>query len=315
MKIKIKKALVAIGVALGLVLTSGCGALIKTDQQTQALWYEDGDFQAQVFKGCIKSATRERHGLGDTYYRYPIGDRTWSFTGRPGSDAGPITIKTRDSQEMSVVGFMQFTLTDNCEILRTFHERIGLKYGAYFPDGESVSDGWISFLNDYIAVPVNTVMDRGGLQHEVRSLYANSEVTSTSCDVAQKAALKCGAQDAFKQYVQANAQGEIDRVLGIKDFLKVKLVAAESPQPSAELLDSFKKVEQGKAEAEATRSKAEADGTAQAAKNRLAKQKYQEIRECVAVLGQEACFRLELQKGPNPPQYIPDGSDLLVQEK
>lgn len=284
-----------------LLALTGCGSLIKTDQQTQALWYEDGDFQAQVFKDCIKSATRERKGIGDSFYRYPIGDRTWSFTGRPGSDAGPITIKTSDSQEMSVLGFLQFTLTDDCTTLRTFHERIGLKYHAYFNEDGSNSQGWVDFLNDYIAVPINSVMDRGGMQHDVRGLYNNTEITSPLCDPAQKQALKCGRQDAFKLYVQNNSQAEIDRVLGIPGFIKVKLVATETPQPDQSLLDSFKKVEQAKA-----------DAAAQLERNKYAQKKYGEVAECVKVLGRDACYRLELQKGPNPPQWIPDGSQIHI---
>ena len=298
------KRLATIVVALALLLT-GCGSVIKTDQQTKALWYQDGEFSAQTFKDCVASATRDRKGIGDTFYRYPIGDRTWSFTGRAGSDAGPITIKTSDSQEMSVVGFLQFTLTDDCTALRTFHERIGLKYSAYFNEDGSASPGWDNFLNDYIAVPINSVMDRGGMQHDVRGLYNNTEITSALCDPAGKdATLKCGRQDAFKLYVQNNAQAEIDKVLGLKDFLKVKLVATETPQPDQSLLDSFKKVEQAKA-----------DGAAQEERNKFAQKKYGEVSECVKVLGRDACFRLELQKGPNPPQYIPDASNLLVDGK
>lgn len=289
-------------IALLLLALTGCGSLIKTDQQTQALWYEDGDFQAQKFKDCVKSATRERKGIGDSFYRYPIGDRTWSFTGRQGSDAGPITIKTSDSQEMNVIGFLQFTLTDDCQTLRTFHERIGLKYGAYFNEDGSNSQGWVNFLNDYIAVPLNSVMDRGGMQHDVRGLYNNTEITSALCDPAGKnATLKCGRQDAFKLYVQSHAQDEIDKVLGIPGFLKVKLVATETPQPDQSLLDSFKKVEQAKA-----------DAAAQQERNKYAQKKYGEVAECVKVLGRDACYRLELQKGPNPPQWIPDGSQIHV---
>jgi hypothetical protein len=300
----LKRLMVAITGLAVLLGFSGCGSLIKTDQQTQALWYEDGDFQAQTFKGCILSATRERKGIGDAFYRYPIGDRTWSFTGRSGSDAEPIKIKTSDSQEMMVIGFMQFTLTNNCETLRTFHERIGLNYGVAFADGASTSDGWKRFLNDYIAVPVNSVMDRGGMQHDVRGLYNNAEITSPLCDVEQKVATRCGRQDAFRQYVQHNVQGEIDKVLGIPGFLKVKLVATETPQPDQSLLDSFKKVEQ-----------ARADAAAQEERNKFAQKKYGEVSECVKVLGPDACFRLELQKGPNPPQYIPQGSQIHVDAK
>lgn len=320
----------ALGVGLlGLLVLalSACGSLIKTDQQTQALWYEDGDFQAQTFKGCIGNAVRDRKGIGDNFYPYPLGDRTWSFTGRPGSDAGPITIKTSDSQEMNVLGFMQFTLIDtvdpngnvikeNCDTLRTFHERIGLKYGAYFNEDGSASKGWDNFLNDYIAVPVNNVMDRGGMQNNVRALYANTKlVNSVVCDPAGKVPADCGAQDAFKVYVQNNVQAEIDRVLGVPGFIKVKLVATETPRPSDELLDSFKKVEQAKADAEAKTATANADLTTQAAKNRLAAQKYKEVAECVKVLGVDPCFRLKLQEGPNPPQYIPYGSQLHVDAK
>lgn len=107
------------------------------------------------------------------------------------------------------------------------------------------------------------------------------------------------------------------QVLGqeMTGFIKVKLVATETPQPPAQLLDSFKEAEASKANAEAKKTAAEADLAAQDAKTRLAAGRYKEVAECVKVLGQAACFRLELQKGPNPPQYIPDGSQIHVPAK
>jgi hypothetical protein len=294
---KIRKALAALGAAALLTLT-GCGALIETDSATQALWYQDGDFEAPVFKGCIGGNVYERHGFGDAYFRYPTGDRTWSFTGREGSDTAPLSVKTKDKQEMIQRGFIKFNLTSDCEALKTFHERIGLAGNAYFNEDGTMSPGWVTFLEKYLAVPVNTVMDNGGIQHNWLDLYN-----------VQK------SQNAFEAYVQQNLKAEIDKTLGTPNLVAVTLVALETPQPPDALLESLRKSEQQVTEARGREAAAAADEKAQIAENRRLKAQFGGVKECVAVLGREACYRLELQKGPNPPQYIPDGSSVIVDPK
>lgn len=287
------KSSVRVGVAVLAVLavllgTSACGEVVKTGQDTQALWYEDGEFSAQKFQGCESKASRDRKGLGDQFYYYPVGQRTFSFTGREGAEVDPITIKTKDSQQMTVLGFITFELTTDCETLRTFHEEIGLKYGAYFAEGRSDSSGWNAFLNDYLAVPLNSVMDKAGLQQNWRTLYSDSTAVAT-----------------FETYVQENIGAEVQAAIGNPNFMKVKTVSIETPQPSKALLDSLEKVEQAKA-----------DKSVQEQKNEVAKSKYAGFAACRKVMSEQSCLISQLAEEGKVPFYpIPPGGDINVQQQ
>ena len=163
MKHIIKGALAAIGVAVVLA-TSACGTVVKTGQDYQAVHYQDGEFSKQTFKDCVGTGERRRDGLGDVDYYYPAGERTFEFDG---TDSEPIKIQTKDTQEVSVSGFITFRLTDNCDILRKFHEDKGLKKAAYFTkDGENYkSDGWGDFLKTYFAIPTRAALNSESLKY------------------------------------------------------------------------------------------------------------------------------------------------------
>lgn len=263
---------------------SGC-AVVKTGQDTQALWYEDGDFSAQKFKGCEPPASRDRKGVGDQFYYYPSGQRTFSFTGRQGSESGPITIKTKDSQQMTVNGFITFELTTDCEALRKFHESIGLKYGAYFEEGQSDSAGWLNFLNDYLAVPLNSVMDKAGLEQNWQTLYSSSNAVAD-----------------FEQYVQSNLGKEVSTAVGDPNLITIKGVSVETPQPSEALLKSLEDIEAAKAQKKV-----------QDQKNEVSKSKYVAFEECKKVMDVQSCIILQLAEQGNIPFYpIPEGGSLNV---
>lgn len=293
----VKGLVVAAAAAVFAVTGSGCGTVVKTGQDQQALWYEDGELSAQKFQGCVTPSLRERKGLGDRMYYYPAGLRTFSFTGREGSEAGPVSVKTKDSQEMNVVGFITFTLTSDCNKLREFHEKIGLKYGAFFEEGATESKGWSNFLNDYMAVPLNSVMDKAGLQNTWRNLYSDPS-----------------AVVKFEQNVQENIGAEVAAALGDDGFINVQTVNIETPQPSQELLDSLKKVEQAKADAQAETERANAQKTSQTAKNQLAAEKYKGVEECRKVYSEQSCLTLDLADRDKI-QFYPQGSSVIVQPK
>jgi hypothetical protein len=284
---RIVRTVMALFAAIALLVgASGCGSVVKTGQDYQAVWYEDGELSAQKFKDCVDPAVRDRKGLGDKFYFYPVGDRTFSFTGRPGSESGPVTIKTKDSQEMSVLGFIQFELTTDCEVLRKFHEQIGLKYGAYFDDNGK-SAGWGEFLNDYFAVPLNSIMDKAGLQQNWNDLYSNSASVTT-----------------FEKYVVDNLGAEIESNLPA-GFINVKAVSIETPNPSEGLRKNLEARENAKAEKQV-----------QDEKNKVRESKYAGAAECMKVFTKEQCLVLELaEKGDIPFYPVPQGGSINVTPK
>lgn len=298
---RLKKIFVAILAAFGVLIgASACGEVVKTGQATQAVWYQDGSFQSQTFKGCVKNAQRDRKGIGDRFYYYPVGQRTYSFTGLPGSERGPITITTHDSQQMTVAGFITFTLTQDCATLRKFHEQIGLKYGAYFTEGENDSAGWSKFLNDYIDVPLNTVMSNAGLDENWQDLYSSATTLKR-----------------FDDEVTQNIDSQINSAIGIPDVIRVNDVNTQKPQPSKELLATIQQVQQAKAQGAADRAKVDQERQTQAEKTKLEKDKILTRKQCLLVYSEEHCFYIELQSGPNPPSLypVPNGSSVIVSPK
>jgi hypothetical protein len=268
--------------ALGLLAVTGC-SIANTRPDLQAVHYKGGSFSSQTFADCIKPSDRQVDGPGDTHYYYPIGQRTLSFTGRDKSEAGPVTIKTKDSQEMAVLGFVAFELTSDCETLRRFHEQVGLKYGAYFEEDQSDSAGWLSFLSDYMLVPLNSVMDKAGLQQNWQTLYSSPE-----------------ALGEFEDFVVTNLPAEVERAIGSADFIKIKSISIETPQPSEGLRKSLEQIEAAKAQKRV-----------QDQQNEVAKSKYANVEECKKVYSEQSCLTLDLADRGGI-QFYPQGSNLNV---
>ena len=281
----IKGIVVSAMIAMLALVMTGCGTVVKTGQDQQAVWYEDGDFSAQKFKGCKAPAQRSREGLGDSVYYYPVGQRTYSFTGRDGSEAGPVTVKTKDFQQLIIPGFITFELTSDCETLRQFHEQIGNKYQAYFSENNPESVGWNKFLNDYLAVPLNSISDKGGIQYNWQELAYDPKI------LAQ-----------YEEYIVTEIGKEIEAAVGIPGALKVRSVNVETPQPDPALVDANTKVEAAKKEKQV-----------QDEKNKVNVSKYQTLEDCKRVASDEACLVIYLSEQGDVPFYpLPPGSGVNV---
>ena len=277
----IKKILVIAAVVLAM-FTTGC-SVVNTQPDEVALHYKGGMFSSAKFDKCIPVSNREFDGPGDNHYTYPNGQRTFSFTGREGSEIEPVPVVTNDSQELNVPGFVTFSLNTDCDTLRTFHERIGIKYGAYKDGG-----GWDAFLNDYLAVPLKASMNKASLDTDWRTLYSNAE-----------------AQKAFETYVKENLPEEVRKALG-DDFIKIHEVSIEKPKPSQGLRDGL-----------AAKEEAKLQDDAQKQKNAVARTKYDSMKDCrESGLSENACLTIYLADQGKVPFYpLPQGSDVVVNPK
>lgn len=284
---------------------------VNTSPDAVALHYSGGMFESQQFVSCVPASTRQINGPGEHYYYYPVGQRTFSFTGRDnGAESDPIMTNTRDSQQVSVSGFVTFELTveftadNDCPQLRQFHERIGYKSKAYFegnPDTAEVgvegnekerqtadSREWREFLTQYLKTPLDMVMDDNGQQYGWRDLFQDQET-----------------QTAFKDGVAKDLPAAVNAALGSSEFFTVSGVTISTPKPDQALLDALKDTEVAKEE-----------NNAQVERNKVAKTKFTSMTECKAAgLTESTCLALKaLEQGDVPFYILPEGQSVQVNE-
>lgn len=299
MKRILNKIVIAAGAA-ALLATTACGTVARTGQDFQAVHYTGGAYSKQAFGNCVVPGDRQRNGWGDVDYYYPAGERTFQFDG---TDSDPIPVQTSDGQEVTVSGFITFRFTDNCDVLRKFHEDKGLKQKAYFTlaDSESggidyTSEGWSDFLKTYFGVPTRDALNAQSSKYGWKSLYQNSEIQSN-----------------FKEESVKTLPAAINGSVG-KDVVQVTSIQITPPQPNDDLKQTLVDSEKSKSAAKAEEDKARAQETAQQAKNDLAREKFNGSKECLKVYSEESCLYLELADRDKI-QFIPQGSNLNVQSK
>lgn len=276
-----KRVFVGLFAALAILTTSACSG-VNTQPDEVALHYSGGSLSSAKFKSCVPASQREWDGPGDDHYTYPKGQRTFSFTGRDGSEIAPVPVVTNDSQELEVPGFVTFTLNTDCDTLREFHERIGIKYQAY------ERTGWNAFLNDYLAVPLKASMNKASLATDWRNLYSNAD-----------------AQREFEDYVKKNLPAEVSKALG-NNFITINEVSIEKPKPSEGLRKGLAAKEEAKLQDEAQKQQ-----------NVVAATKYDSMRDCRnSGLSENACITIYLADQGKIPFYpVPQGGDLNVSPK
>lgn len=309
---KFYKSILATVFAAAMVLGLGACSVVNTAPDAVALHYSGGAFTSQKFVECVPASTRKMNGPGEHYYYYPVGQRTFSFTGKEnGGETDPIPTNTLDSQQVTVSGFVTFELNVemiegengkmDCPALRQFHESIGYKNKVYFegnPDmGLASIEGsekdrhmadsaeWRAFLNDYLQTPLDAVMDDNGQLYGWNDLYRNQDV-----------------QSQFREGVKKDLPVAVNEALGSSEFFNVLNVTMSTPLPPQELLDALKGTEVAKEE-----------NNAQLERNKVARTKYQSMTECKAEgLTEETCVTLKIVEEGDIPFYILPDSDTSV---
>ncbi|WP_306370145.1 SPFH domain-containing protein [Nocardiopsis sp. CC223A] len=183
--------LAAFAAAAAALALTACSANAGPDRA--GLEYDAGAFSSTTFDSCIEPGNRQYHGPGDETYLYPAGQRTFEFSGGDASEMGSATVVSRDDLELTVTGLVTFSLNIECEQLREFHERLGLKYTAY------EDAGWVDLLRDYIGQPLNRALDDATKEYAWRDLY-------TSADAKAEWEQKVG--DLTSAYIDEQGGGE-----------------------------------------------------------------------------------------------------------
>lgn len=227
-----------------LFLIGGCTVSpLSTSPQEVGLRYTGTNVQlnAEKFVKCQGPSEAEGGDKGDKVYVYPGGQRSWVFAEDENADSKPITVTASNGVTLTVSGAVTFTPKfQDCTKLREFHERIGLKFGAWLKGVDDTTtakvegtEGWISMLNVYIKGPIDKATDQAALGYSWQQLVT---------DPKTKAAWEKSAQDAAGPLVAQQAGG---------DYFTIDNVFLQAPQIPDEIRAGINAKEQAVLTAEA----------------------------------------------------------------
>jgi hypothetical protein len=190
----------ALLIATAALVLAGCSS-VSTQPDEVALHYKAGPFSSTKFANCVDPSTKNYDGPADKHYAYPAGQRTYDFTGGSGSESDPLTVVSRDNQELTVSGVAKFNLDTDCDVLRSFHEQIGLKYSASM-NGDEVSDGWVRMLRVYIGQQLQQAMTTAAQKYDWQDLYNDPAIRAQWEDEVNTLTPQLVTRFAGKEYFQ-----------------------------------------------------------------------------------------------------------------
>ncbi|WP_435113343.1 SPFH domain-containing protein [Nocardiopsis synnemataformans] len=162
-----RRYLAALLTLVAAMALAGCS--ISTGPDQAGMIYNAGPLSSTTFDTCVDPGHREYHGPADQTYSYPAGQRTFTFSGADTADMATATVVSADDLELTVTGLVSFQLNTDCDVLRQFHEQIGLKYQAHS------NAGWSAVLRDYIGQPLNRALDDATKSYNWRDLYTSAD--------------------------------------------------------------------------------------------------------------------------------------------
>ncbi|GAA5053624.1 hypothetical protein HNP84_002823 [Thermocatellispora tengchongensis] len=282
---------VVAAVLFGFVL-SGCSR-VSTQPDEVLLHYAGGTFEAIKFERCINpSSGATLLGPGDTSYSYPYGQRTFDFSGSDDAESQVISVVSKDNVEMRVAGSATFTLNTDCKTLRQFHEKIGLKYGAYLDEDD---DGWNRMLNFYFKQPLDRAMDAASQEFEWKKLFNDPTI---------KQQWEARVGQLARQFIKETSGGDYfcnPNYAGSGDCGDVVLTI-QKPEPPESLINAL-----------AAEQAAKAENAAQAQRNAKVRTELESIKDLVSVLGpQGAILWKAIQDGKVEVIPVPQNGSIEI---
>lgn len=202
-----KKSAIIAASALSVALLAGCS--VSTGPSEVALEYDAGTFSSTTFDKCVNPGNREWLGPEDQSFVYPAGQRNYVFKNNDeNSDRGAYGVITKDPVSLDVEGQITFELNTDCEVLKTFHERIGK------------DKDWSGILSVYLDQALNRAIQ------EATTGFTWNELLN---DNVKKQAWDKAVLEKLPEYVKQATGGEYFRNFGVtlqKPILPQKITDA-----------------------------------------------------------------------------------------
>jgi hypothetical protein len=286
---------IAVAIAVLALALVGCTS-VNTQPDEVALHYSGGGFSSTDFKNCVGPGTKNYDGPGDHHYTYPFGQRTATFGDN--AEFGKVSVVTSDAVTMDVSGVVTFALNTDCDTLREFHERIGIKYEAW------TDDGWDRMLQVYIGQPLNQALDQASKNYTTKALYVSSDQVKNQWEQSvstyfQQALQQLAGGDYFCQ-PNFDGQGECGS----------PVLTLQKPEPPQDIIDAF-----------TARLQAVEQNAAAQAQQQVLTTEAQSLRKALVEAGLQptaanlAAYTnwLAVKDGDIPLYVLPQGSNVTVQ--
>jgi hypothetical protein len=172
-----------IAAVIALIILFNIFNFADTDANRIGLHYGGGIVEDKKFKSIVPpGSTNKLIGPGDTVYTYPIDQRSY-IIGGDGADSGAgdeVTVVSKDNVRLGVRVQVYFTLNRTEDVLKSFHERIGLKTTAY------EEDGWNDMLQSYFRPQIDRALAAVATTYGWAELYNNEKMKSQFQTAAAK---------------------------------------------------------------------------------------------------------------------------------
>jgi hypothetical protein len=165
--------------AFGPALVSG---LKKTPRNMIGISYGGGPFEAAHFQRIVKpGSSLFFNGWFDPFYLYPSDQQNYIISKSPrvgavrGKDS--VVAPTADRVQLTYQVAVYFKL--NTDLLRQFHEQLGLQYKAY------TASGWNNLLQDTFRQQIENALQQQTRRYDVAELYGNANLLIELQDTVQ----------------------------------------------------------------------------------------------------------------------------------
>jgi len=185
--------------ALAIFVLAGLANIRKCDAQSVCLSYGGGPIESNHFQGAFEPSSPTRlNGAFDKWFTYPISVRVYTVSDVAGEGSGekgvgaegpelsrdvlasiPATTKDRISVDWQVTVYFKL----NTNLLRPFHEQLGLRYEAF------EDSGWDRMLRQTFRKQLETSLARVTRRYDVAEVWAD-EMTLREIERAVGLALK-----------------------------------------------------------------------------------------------------------------------------
>jgi regulator of protease activity HflC (stomatin/prohibitin superfamily) len=240
---------VAVGllVVLGLALVPALGSSFKkTPQDRVGISYGGGPFEGQHYQRVVQPGHGLFfNGLFDTLYLYPADQQSYIISKAEGEGdvqrSDSVVAPSRDRVQVDYQVAMYFKL--NTDLLRDFHEQLGLRYRAY------TRSGWNNMIAATFRQQVENALQQETRRYDVADIFSNAELLTTIQDEVQSTLsdrLEAATGQPFFCGPTFEPGGECPEITFVikKIELPERVVAAFEARRSAEI-----EIEQREAEA------------------------------------------------------------------
>ena len=176
--------LVVIGLVLLALLPLLASSFKKTPRDRVGISYGGGIFEGTHYQRLVApGSSLFFNGVADKLFLYPAGQRNYIISKAKDEGAtkrvDSVTAPTRDRVQVDYQVATYYKL--NTDLLRAFHEQIGLRYAAY------TDAGWDRLIQDTFRQQIESALQEQTRRFDVADIYGNAERLITIQNDVQQA--------------------------------------------------------------------------------------------------------------------------------